>query len=167
MIYIAIMLAAPPSSGCQAPVPVEHAHVASKYGPRQRFKNFRKEMHKGVDFASPAGTPIRSLYRGRVSAVVSHPWHGNTVSVVTFKPGGKQLMIIYHHLKDIHVREGELVMVGNIVGTVGKTGTDEGPHLHLETLTRNYRKGTKFRNVPPDSILNLCKYDYKKHDYYR
>lgn len=38
----------------------------------------------------------------------------------------------YAHLKDIHVKQGQRIKKGEVIGTVGNTGTSTAPHLHYE-----------------------------------
>lgn len=84
--------------------------------------------HRGVDFAAPRGTEVRSLSRGRVIFAGSQGGYGNTV-VVESENGVKTR---YAHLSEMGVNKGEEVSQGQEIGKVGETGRATGPHLHLE-----------------------------------
>ena len=54
------------------------------------------------------------------------------------KPGGTLIFdhghgisTLYMHLKDIHVKKGQKIKQGEIIGTVGSTGRSTGPHLDV------------------------------------
>ena len=88
--------------------------------------------HKGVDFAAPVGTEVRSLSSGRVLFSGQQGGYGNTV-VVESDEGVKTR---YAHLSELGVRNGEEVSRGQEIGKVGDSGRATGPHLHLE-MERN------------------------------
>ena len=82
--------------------------------------------HRGADFLSPAGEPIKSPNAGRIVAARELYFTGNTLVI----DHGLGLISMLAHLSRIDVREGELVAPGQIVGLVGATGRVTGPHLH-------------------------------------
>ena len=55
---------------------------------------------------------------------------------------------MYFHLKDVHVKLGEIVRKGDIIGWVGSTGRATGPHLHWGATLNGAR-------VNPVSIVGL------------
>jgi secretion/DNA translocation related TadE-like protein len=83
--------------------------------------------HTGLDFAAPAGTPVRSAADGRVREAGTDGRYGNLVKV---DHGG--VVTYYAHLSRIAVRAGDVVRQGQQLGTVGSTGNATGPHLHFE-----------------------------------
>lgn len=103
------------------------APISEPFGPRgDRF-------HSGVDFAVPAGTPVRAAGRG---CVTSAGWdaggYGNLV-VIQHRLG---VTSWYAHLASITVREGQCLSGGVTIGTVGSTGNSTGPHVHFELRLR-------------------------------
>lgn len=86
--------------------------------------------HYGVDFGAPAGTPI---YAPRDSVVRRadgrDPGGGNIVELDV----GDGITLVFAHLQNFVVAQGEKVRAGEIIGYVGSTGNlVTGAHLHLE-----------------------------------
>jgi len=80
-------------------------------------------LHRGVDIAAPRGTPVVAVASGTVSRSIGGA-------------GGKEIWIngkyYYAHLDTFNVKEGQKVKKGQVIGTVGSTGTSSsGPHLHF------------------------------------
>ncbi len=84
--------------------------------------------HTGLDFAAPTGTPVVSVDAGTVTFAGTAGAYGSKVEV-THADG---TVTWYAHLSLIAVTEGQEVLRGGAVGTVGATGNTSGPHLHFE-----------------------------------
>ncbi len=86
--------------------------------------------HTGIDLAAPEGTPIKSPVSGVVQYVgMGSQTAGNFVEIV----GANGLGYRFLHMKDVFVKIGDKVTLGEVIGTVGSTGRSTGAHLHLET----------------------------------
>lgn len=105
--------------------PVDGAPAAN-FGQRSIFNGQPRGSHRGADFASPAGAPIRAPGAGRVIMAEDLYYSGNTVLL----DHGLGLFSLLAHLSRIDVRVGDLVNQGERVGAVGATGRVTGPHLH-------------------------------------
>lgn len=105
---------------------------SSFFGSR-RHPIFRvRRFHNGIDIATRHGTWVGSACKGRV---VSAGWMGGYgKAVVINHPNG--FRTLYGHLSRIHVRVGQNVSAGKLIGKVGSTGWSTGPHLHF-TLWHN------------------------------
>ena len=88
----------------------------------------KNRMHKGLDFAGPSGTPVMAAAAGRVIYAARKGSYGNLIEL----DHGNGVTTRYAHLRDIEVREGDTVEMGELIGTVGSTGASTGPHLHWE-----------------------------------
>ena len=83
--------------------------------------------HRGVDFAVPAGTPVRAANDGVVSFAGSV---AGTLHVTVAHAG--DLRTSYSFLSSVLVRGGQSVARGDVVGLSGGAGTDhDGSVLHL------------------------------------
>lgn len=100
--------------------------------------------HRGVDYAAPYGTPVRSVADG---VVVSKGWstgYGNTVEI----KHNERYSTLYAHLSDYAPKmvRGKNVNMGEVIGFVGTTGWATGPHLHYEFRVNG-------RHVDPSRII--------------
>ena len=108
--------------------PLAFSRVSSGYGMRFHPVSGGIKPHLGVDFAAPTGTPVRAVGDGVVEFAGTQRGYGNLV--VLNHRGGQSTA--YAHLNRIHVRKGQRVEQGVLVGEVGSTGVSTGPHLHFE-----------------------------------
>ncbi len=111
------------------PLP-ENAAVAFPYGWQINPNNGDVFFHSGIDLSAQQGTSVRAIGKGEVVFAQEQGSYGNLV-IINHK-GGMQSR--YAHLEDIKVRVGEEVNKGDLVGSVGSTGTPtlKQPHLHFE-----------------------------------
>jgi murein DD-endopeptidase MepM/ murein hydrolase activator NlpD len=84
--------------------------------------------HMGIDIAAPTGTPIAATADGVVLIAGMESEYGRLVCV----DHGHGYTTMYGHLNVIHVKPGDRVQAGKILGTVGTSGYTTGPHLHYE-----------------------------------
>ena len=121
------------------------------FGPRKAFTTSNgatsSKWHKSIDIAAPAGTAIKSVQGGKVTANGWVSGYGWTIEV-THDNG---YVSMYHHMQNqSSVAVGTEVKQGQTIGNVGSTGNSTGPHLDL-TITKD---GTP---VDPASLIG----DYK------
>jgi murein DD-endopeptidase MepM/ murein hydrolase activator NlpD len=98
-----------------------NGNVTSYYGPRWG------RMHTGIDIDGTTGEPLVASKAGTVILASSYSGYGNAVII---DHGGIQTL--YAHLSSFNVSEGQEVPQGEIVGSVGCTGSCTGDHLHFE-----------------------------------
>lgn len=118
--------------------------VSSPYGWRDRPISGKRQFHKGIDYAAPLGTAVKSVDGGTVIKVSSNscPDFGDSAAKISC---GGQLgnwidvrhadgkIVRYGHLQQgsIKVREGMAVSQGQAIAGVGSSGWSTGPHLDL------------------------------------
>lgn len=100
--------------------------ISSGFGYRKSPISNRKEFHEGLDIVAPAGTPIRATADGRVRSAGYKPGWGRYIEI----DHGFGYITFYAHCQTIKVRVGDKVRRGDIIATVGKTGSATGNHLH-------------------------------------
>ncbi|MGH2490629.1 MAG: M23 family metallopeptidase [Candidatus Limnocylindria bacterium] len=121
-------------------------------------RDYRAGWHEGIDFAAERGTPVRAAAAGRVIRIDRDfiDWDATAMTaalesaiVLGYTPDetldrirgrqvwidhGRKVVTRYAHLDavtDLYV--GQTVTRGQVIGTVGSSGFEEGgPHLHFE-----------------------------------
>ena len=111
--------------------PMEFSRVASGFSDA-RFHPILQtwRAHKGVDYAAPAGTPVRATGNAKVTFAGKQNGYGN---VIQLQHQGA-FSTLYAHLSRFapQIRTGGRVAQGEVIGYVGQTGWATGPHLHYE-----------------------------------
>lgn len=113
-------------------LPVASGFYSSNFGYRIDPITGQSTFHAGVDIIAPPGTPVMAAAGGVVSAVGFQPEYGNTVDI----QHDNGLTSRYAHLLKSQVREGDVVMKGQVIAQVGMSGRTTGPHLHFEVRER-------------------------------
>jgi murein DD-endopeptidase MepM/ murein hydrolase activator NlpD len=108
--------------------PVAYSRKTSGMGMRLHPIFQTMQVHKGVDYAAPSGTPTYTVGDGVVEFAGVQGGYGNTVIV----RHANNHSTVYAHLSRIQVRKGQSVTQGQVIGAVGSTGWSTGPHLHFE-----------------------------------
>lgn len=102
--------------------------------------------HRAIDYAAPAGTPIRAVGDG---VVVGAGWNGPYGNWTSIRHNATYTTN-YAHQSRIAVRKGQRVSQGEIIGYVGSTGFSTGPHLHYE-MVKNGAKINPLRETFPST----------------
>ena len=108
--------------------PCTYSRISSPFGERIHPVYGKKSFHKGVDLASPNGTPIYATADGIVAFAGVCNGYGNFIKLNHqngYKTG-------YAHMSRMVVSSGVKVKKGDLIGYVGSTGTSTGNHLHYE-----------------------------------
>ena len=113
-------------------------NITSHYGFRVHPISNTKQMHMGIDIAAPQGTPIFATHTGTIAQVqFSDTGYGNMIRLSGEGMDGGEVVVLFAHLHEIHVTNGQEVTQGDLIATVGSTGDSTGPHLHLEVIRQN------------------------------
>ena len=108
--------------------PPVDAQISERFGrvvdPDFKTTTFRS----GVDFAAPAGTPVRCVAPGIVRFAGWFRGYGRIVII----DHGEDFHSISGHLDEIDVEVGANVHHSEVIGTVGETGSLGGPSLYFE-----------------------------------
>jgi murein DD-endopeptidase MepM/ murein hydrolase activator NlpD len=107
--------------------PVENGkgRVTMEFGPNIHPFTRQWYLHKGIDIAGHPGIPIVASANGKVTEMGYDPGYGFYV-FIRHKYGFRTR---YSHLQNILVKEGQDVVQGERIGTMGNTGISTGTHL--------------------------------------
>ncbi|MDY5870300.1 MAG: peptidoglycan DD-metalloendopeptidase family protein [Suilimivivens sp.] len=110
--------------------PISGGRLSSGFGKRTAPKRGASTYHKGVDWATPTGTPVYASCGGTVTKAGWGSGYGYVVYIT--HPDGRQTR--YAHLSKVLVSAGQTVSQGQKIALSGNTGVSTGPHLHFEIL---------------------------------
>lgn len=128
--------------GLKFSCPLLHYRLTSHWGFRMHPISKNEKLHRGIDLAAPMNTRIFSAMAGIVIYADYSRSFGNCV-VIKHRGGyGTR----YAHMQSVFVKTGQKVGLQEPIGTVGKTGTATGPHLHFEILKDN-------RSIDPRGLV--------------
>jgi murein DD-endopeptidase MepM/ murein hydrolase activator NlpD len=108
--------------------PILDGWFSSNFGYRIDPFTGQRAYHEGIDFPAQVGTPIQAAASGKVVFAGVHPEYGKMVEI----DHGNGLITRYAHASRLLVKEGDVIVAGQPVATVGTTGRSTGPHLHFE-----------------------------------
>ena len=116
-------------------VPCSYVYISSPFGEREAPTAGASTYHQGIALAAPAGTPIRAVRSGTVTAAR----YGSSGGYQVVINHGDGFSSAYLHMTHYIVGAGQKVTQGQVIGYVGSTGISTGNHLHLEILYNGKR----------------------------
>ena len=108
--------------------PIIDGWFSSNFGYRIDPFTGTQTFHEGIDFPADVGTSVVAAASGKVVGAGYHPQYGKIIEI----DHGNGLLSRYAHASQVYVSEGDLVLRGQRVASVGSTGRSTGPHLHFE-----------------------------------
>ncbi len=87
-----------------------------------------RTFKRGVDIEAGDGAGIVAVYAGHVVYTGWFKGYGNLIIL----DHGNDYFTLYAHAAEIRVQEGDDVRQGQLIGTVGDTGSLAGPRLYFE-----------------------------------
>ncbi|MCK8115142.1 murein hydrolase activator EnvC family protein [Anaerosoma tenue] len=127
--------------GAEWCMPVDGASIDTPFG-----ASCVGGVHRGVDLAAPASSPVRAPAAGRVLFAGPVPADGGgTCGAVTIEIA-EGIRVSLLPLEALHVSVGDTVHAGEVVGRLAPTGDDSMsvPHLHM-----GLREGDAYRDPAP------------------
>ena len=135
-------------------------YVAAGLAEEAYFARFGA-WHTGEDWTGARnclGEPVYAVAAGRVEDAGEYPDWGKVILIEHRLAGGREVWSQYAHLSQMHVRAGDLVGRGDLIGNVGQLADEAGrpsspPHLHFEL--RAHRMPANQWNLSRDDVLRF------------
>ncbi len=102
--------------------------IISFFGPHRNKKFNVTNFQSGIKIKADRGEPIRAVYDGRILYARWFKGYGNMIII----DHGNNYYTIYAHAQEIFASQGDTVEMGEVVATVGDSGSMIGPSLHFE-----------------------------------
>ncbi len=102
--------------------------IISFFGPYRDKKFAVTNFQSGINIQAERGEPIRSVSDGHVIYANWFKGFGNMMIV----DHGDHYYTVYAHLEEVFKVKGDRVDQGEVIATVGDTGSMKGPALHFE-----------------------------------
>jgi septal ring factor EnvC (AmiA/AmiB activator) len=102
--------------------------IVGAYGQQVHPRFGTRTFKSGIDIEAGEGTEVTAVYPGHVVYTGWFKGYGNLIIL----DHGSGYYTLYAHAAEIRVREGDDVQQGQIIGTVGETGSLAGPRLYFE-----------------------------------
>lgn len=122
-----------PPGWLDAPLPSDYPRViTSEYLDERETDDGRNLLHWGVDWKCEVGVEILALADGEVikpspdSLMGRIEGFGNRAWI-----DHDGLYVVYAHMSEVFVEEGQEVRQGDVIGLCGSTGNSTGPHIHV------------------------------------
>lgn len=143
--------------GMSFPINSATPKITSDFGPRS--VSVGSSNHGGIDIGASSGTPLISMFEGRVIHFGNDSGRGNNIIVEATKDyynaydSQIRLRFVYMHMSEAaNITDSSIYIGGTVardrqIGKVGNSGTSGGAHLHLAV---NINGSTSFN--PSDCI---------------
>lgn len=114
--------------------PADSRQITQPFGVNpQVYKAFGAPGHTGIDLGGQEGvTKIYAVAPGKVSKVGTQAQFSRDFGNHVYIQHANGYTTIYGHMHTLLVKQGDNVVAGTPVGTLGNTGFSSGPHLHFE-----------------------------------
>jgi murein DD-endopeptidase MepM/ murein hydrolase activator NlpD len=120
--------------------------ITGVYGSQRVYNGRPGTPHYGLDIAAPTGTPFYAPAAGVITLAVPDMFYsGGTVML----DHGHGVSSSFLHMSKIHVKEGDRLEKGDLIGEVGATGRVTGPHLDWRMNWGNAR-------IDPELLLRAA-----------
>ncbi|KHD88121.1 MAG: peptidase M24 [Bdellovibrio sp. ArHS] len=102
--------------------------VTQKFGLMKGEDHPYTISHKGIFISAAKGSPIKSVFEGRISYVGELPGFGKTVIV----DHGDHYYTVYAHAEEVKVNLGDEITQSQVLAQVGEAAREGNPGLYFE-----------------------------------
>ncbi|GEJ56870.1 M23 family metallopeptidase [Anaeromyxobacter diazotrophicus] len=108
--------------------------------------------HKGVDYKTPVGTPVKAPFDGQITR---RNWHfganGNCLELVDAK-SGRHAIFLHLEAAPKEMQPGTKVAKGQVIAKSGNSGHSTAPHLHYQLEAPDGRVLDPFAVLPTRQV---------------
>jgi septal ring factor EnvC (AmiA/AmiB activator) len=108
-------------------IPVK-GKIISFYGPYKNTKFNVVNFRSGINIKADRGEPIRSVFAGKTLYSSWFKGYGNMIII----DHGNNYYTVYGHVEELFKKKGDRVETGEVIATVGDTGSIYGSRLYFE-----------------------------------
>lgn len=102
--------------------------IVEFFGPYTNTEFNLVNFRSGINIRAERGEPIRAVYKGKTLYASWFKGYGNMIII----DHGDHYYTLYAHAEELFKKKGELVEAGEVIATVGDTGSMATPGLHFE-----------------------------------
>ena len=102
--------------------------IINLFGPYKNPKYDIINFRNGIDIKADYGEPIRSVFKGKVIYSNWFKGYGNMIII----DHGNSYYTVYAHMEETFKSKGDNVVAGEVIATVGDTGSMMGAKLYFE-----------------------------------
>jgi len=102
--------------------------IVNLFGPYKNPKYDITNFRSGIDIKADHGEPIRSVFKGKVIYSNWFKGYGNMIII----DHGNSYYTVYAHMEETFKSKGDEVDAGEVIATVGDTGSMMGAKLYFE-----------------------------------
>jgi murein DD-endopeptidase MepM/ murein hydrolase activator NlpD len=136
-----LVLAAPATQASERVCPTDDYIVGDGWGADRGSRS-----HMGIDLGGERGTPIRAIEDG----VIDRTKRQDNGALQIVMKGVSGAKFYYGHMDKVLVDGGQRVQAGDIIGTMGDSGSPGAVHLHFEY----WRSGGESDAVDPAELIS-------------
>ncbi len=102
--------------------------IISNFGKNVKEDSGVLNYRNGIEIRSERGTPVRAVFEGKTVFTDWIKGYGRVIII----SHGNNYHTVYAHIEDLFSKKGETVESGQVIATVGDSGSTEGPALYFE-----------------------------------
>jgi septal ring factor EnvC (AmiA/AmiB activator) len=108
-------------------MPVE-GNIINLFGPYTNPQFNVTNFRSGIDIETDRGEPVRVVHTGKIMYASWFKGYGNMIIV----DHGANYYTVYAHVEEMFKAPGDWVQAGDVIATVGDTGSMSGARLYFE-----------------------------------
>lgn len=102
--------------------------IVELFGPYTNTEFNLVNFRSGINIRAERGEPIRAVYKGKTLYASWFKGYGNMIII----DHGDHYYTLYAHAEELFKKKGDPVEAGEVIATVGDTGSMAKPGLHFE-----------------------------------